>query len=165
MSNKNNKRRPPSVKAKIDKLYDNPDSVIRASASVTVAGAVSIHGLRVMDSSKGLFVGMPTRSYEDKNGKTKYVDMAHPITAEAREAISDSVLKASNYLNGQFLEHLLDYISEYSDGVVIPDKDFESKNLNILSWQSRLVLYVVVIAIPLLILLAGILIWSKRRHL
>ena len=79
--------------------------------------------------------------------------------------ISDSVLKASNYLNGQFLEHLLDYISEYSDGVVIPDKDFESKNLNILSWQSRLVLYVVVIAIPLLILLAGILIWAKRRHL
>ncbi len=94
MSNNNNKRRPPSVKTKIDKLYDNPDSVIRASASVTVAGAVSIHGLRVMDSSKGLFVGMPTRSYEDKNGKTKYVDMAHPITAEAREAISDSVLKA-----------------------------------------------------------------------
>ncbi len=79
--------------------------------------------------------------------------------------ISDSVLKASNYLNGQFVEHVLDYISEYSDGVVIPDKDFESTMLNILSWQSRLVLYVVVIAIPLLILAAGILIWSKRRHL
>ena len=79
--------------------------------------------------------------------------------------ISDSVLEASNYLNAQFLEHVLDYISEYSDGVVIPDKDFESKMLNILSWQSRLVLYVVVIAIPLLILAVGILIWSKRRHL
>ena len=79
--------------------------------------------------------------------------------------ISDSVLEASNFLNGQFLEHVLDYISEYSDGVVIPDKDFESTTLNILSWQSRVVLYVVVIAIPLLILAAGILIWSKRRHL
>ena len=79
--------------------------------------------------------------------------------------ISDSVLEASNFLNGQFLEHVLDYISEYSDGVVIPDKTFESTTLNILSWQSRVVLYVVVIAIPLLILLAGILIWSKRRHL
>ena len=79
--------------------------------------------------------------------------------------ISDTVLQASNYLNGQFVEHVLDYISEYSDGVVIPDKTFESKMLNILSWQSRLVLYVVVIAMPLLILLAGILIWSKRRHL
>lgn len=93
-NNKDNKLRTPKISAKIDRLYDNPDNVIKASASVTVAGAVSIHGLRVMDSSKGLFVGMPTRSYEDKNGKTKYVDMAHPITAEAREAISDSVLKA-----------------------------------------------------------------------
>ena len=79
--------------------------------------------------------------------------------------ISDSVLKASNYLNGQFMEHVLDYISEYSDGIVIPDKNFESTMLNILSWQSRLVLYLVVIALPLLILVAGILIWSKRRHL
>ena len=79
--------------------------------------------------------------------------------------ISDSVLEASNYLNAQFVEHVLDYISEYSDGVVIPDKNFESKMLNILSWQSRLVLYIVVIAIPLLILVVGILIWSKRRHL
>ena len=79
--------------------------------------------------------------------------------------ISDSVLEASNYLNAQFVEHVLDYISEYSDGVVIPDKNFESTMLNILSWQSRLVLYIVVIAIPLLILLVGILIWSKRRHL
>ncbi len=79
--------------------------------------------------------------------------------------ISDSVLKASNYLNGQFMEHVLDYISEYSDGVVIPDKDFESTMLNILSWQSRLVLYIVVIALPLMILVVGILIWSKRRHL
>ena len=79
--------------------------------------------------------------------------------------ISDSVLAASNYLNGQFVEHVLDYISEYSDGVVIPDKNFESTMLNILSWQSRMVLYVVVIALPLAILAAGILIWSKRRHL
>ena len=79
--------------------------------------------------------------------------------------ISDTVLQASNYLNGQFVEHVLDYISEYSDGVVIPDKNFESTMLNLLSWQSRLVLYIVVIALPLLILVAGILIWSKRRHL
>ena len=79
--------------------------------------------------------------------------------------ISDTVLQASNYLNGQFVEHVLDYISEYSDGVVIPDKNFESTMLNLLSWQSRLVLYIVVIALPLLILVVGILIWSKRRHL
>ena len=79
--------------------------------------------------------------------------------------ISDSVLEASNFLNAQFLEHTLDYISEYSDGVVIPDKDFEATTLSILTWQSRVVLWVVVIAMPLAILLVGVLIWSKRRHL
>ena len=93
-NNKDNKRRTPKISAKIDRLYDNPDNVIKASASVFIADAVAIHELRVMDSSKGLFVGMPTRSYEDRNGSTKYVDIAHPITAEMREALNDSVLKA-----------------------------------------------------------------------
>ena len=79
--------------------------------------------------------------------------------------ITNSILEASNFLNASFLEQVLDYMSEYSDGIVIPDKDFESTALSILSWQSRIVLWVVVIAIPLAILVAGVLIWSKRRHL
>ena len=79
--------------------------------------------------------------------------------------ITDSVLEATNYLNAQFMEHVLDYISEYSDGIVIPDKNFESKTLSILTWQARIVLWVVVIGLPLLIILCGVLVWSRRRHL
>ncbi len=81
--------------------------------------------------------------------------------------ITDSVLSpdASNFLNAQFLEHVIDYISEYSDAVVIPDKNFESTTLNILTWQVRIVLWVVVIALPLAILAIGVVIWAKRRHL
>lgn len=79
--------------------------------------------------------------------------------------ISDSVLEASNFLNAQFLEKIVDYISEYNDIVVIEDKDFESTTLNILTWQIRVVLWVVVIALPLAILAIGVIIWSKRRHL
>jgi hypothetical protein len=81
--------------------------------------------------------------------------------------ISDSVLtpKASNFLNAQFIETVVDYISEYNDVVVIEDKNFESNTLNILTWQVRVVLWVVVIAMPLAILVIGIIIWSKRRHL
>ena len=81
--------------------------------------------------------------------------------------ISDSVLtpKASNFLNAQFIETVVDYISEYNDVVVIEDKNFESNTLNILTWQVRVVLWVVVIAMPLAILAIGIIIWSKRRHL
>lgn len=116
-NNKNHKpRRAPSVRAKIDRLYDDPDSVIRAYASVNVAGALAIHELRVMDSEKGLFVAIPSRSYEDRNGETKYADIAHPITAEAREAINDSVLKA--YENALVEEHAQngeDNVSDYDD--------------------------------------------------
>ena len=83
----------PRINAKIDNLVDN-DTNLRAFASVTVGGAVAIHGLRVMDSKKGLFVSMPSYSFEDSNGETKYADYAHPISKEAREAINSKVLDA-----------------------------------------------------------------------
>ena len=41
-----------------------------------------------------LFVSMPSYSYEDSNGETKYADYAHPISKEAREAINSKVLDA-----------------------------------------------------------------------
>lgn len=83
----------PRINAKIDRLVDN-NTNLRAFASVTVGGAVAIHGLRVMDSQKGLFVSMPSYSYEDNNGETKYADYAHPISKEARDAINTKVLDA-----------------------------------------------------------------------
>ena len=83
----------PRINAKIDNLVDN-DTNLRAFASITVGGAVAVHGLRVMDSKKGLFVSMPSYSYEDHNGETKYADYAHPISKEARDAINTKVLDA-----------------------------------------------------------------------
>ena len=83
----------PRINAKIDNLVDN-DTTLRAFASITVGGAVAVHGLRVMDSKKGLFVSMPSYSYEDHNGETKYADYAHPISKEARDAINTKVLDA-----------------------------------------------------------------------
>ena len=63
-NNQNQQQRKPStphISAKIDKLL-NSDGNTRAYASVNIAGAVAIHGLRVIDSRKGVFVSMPTRS-------------------------------------------------------------------------------------------------------
>lgn len=92
-ANSNRKQSLPRINAKIDNLVDN-DTNLRAFASVTVGGAVAIHGIRVMDSKKGLFVSMPSYSYEDKNGETQYADYAHPISKEARNAINEKVLDA-----------------------------------------------------------------------
>ena len=37
---------------------------------------------------------MPSYSYEDHNGETKYADYAHPVSKEARDAINTKVLDA-----------------------------------------------------------------------
>ena len=93
-NNNTGKKAPtPRISAKIDNLVGN-NTNLRAFASITIGGAVAVHGLRVMDSKKGLFVSMPSYSYEDHNGETKYADYAHPISKEARDAINTKVLDA-----------------------------------------------------------------------
>ncbi len=79
--------------------------------------------------------------------------------------MSDSVLKQSNFLNKQFLYHVIKYISSYEDAVVIQDKNFESDTLTILAWQKRAVLWLVVLALPLAVLAFGVVVWARRKHL
>ena len=75
-NNNTGKKAPtPRISAKIDNLVDN-NTNLRAFASIT------------------LFVSMPSYSYEDHNGETKYADYAHPISKEARDAINTKVLDA-----------------------------------------------------------------------
>ena len=79
------------VNAKITKIIDKPDSSIKAFASVTLDGYFAVHGIKVCDGEKGLFVSMPSISYTS-NGETKYRDTFHPITKGARDALNQEVL-------------------------------------------------------------------------
>ena len=72
----------PTVSVRIDRMVDRADSKVRAYASANIGRAFAIHGIRVVDSQKGLFVQMPQRSFQ-KDGTTKYEDVFHPITAGA----------------------------------------------------------------------------------
>lgn len=87
------KNKVPTITAKIDRLVDYEGSNVRAIASANIGGAYAIHGLKVMDSEKGLFVSMPSNKYE-KNGQTQYNETFHPITKEAREELNGAVLDA-----------------------------------------------------------------------
>ena len=83
----------PTVTVRIDRMVDRADSKVRAYASANIGRAFAIHGIRVVDSQKGLFVQMPQRSFQ-KDGTTKYEDVFHPITAEARTELNSAVLSA-----------------------------------------------------------------------
>ena len=84
---------PPEVTAKITWVNDDPAANKRASANITIAKCFTIHGLSVMNSSKGLFVAMPTKVKQD-HGTNKYYEIAHPVTASMRQLISERVISA-----------------------------------------------------------------------
>ncbi len=92
-ASKQNRQDYPTVSVRIDRMVDREDSKVKAYASANIGGAFAIHGIRVVDSQKGLFVQMPQRSYE-KDGATKYEDIFHPITADARTELNSAVLSA-----------------------------------------------------------------------
>lgn len=62
---------------------------LKAYADVTFEECFVIHGLKVIDGQKGMFVAMPSRKMPDG----EYKDIAHPITPELRKEITESVIK------------------------------------------------------------------------
>lgn len=83
----------PSLYAKIDRLVDYEGSKVKAFASVTIGNAFAVHGIRIVESEKGPFVAMPSSSYQ-KDGKTEYNDIFHPITGDARTELNNHILEA-----------------------------------------------------------------------
>ena len=66
---------------------------LKAFATVTFDGMFRVHGIRLAESRTGLNIFMPQRTFE-KNGKTQYADVFHPITAGARNALKAAVIDA-----------------------------------------------------------------------
>lgn len=91
---KGQKQKNPSIQVRIDRLNDYEGSNIKAFASANIGGAFAIHSIRVVDSQKGMFVAMPQSSHRDGNGNTKYSDIFHAVTAEARNELNKKVMDA-----------------------------------------------------------------------
>lgn len=73
---------------------------VKAAASVCFDGQFVVHGIRIIEGPNGLFVSMPAR----KTTGGDYRDLAHPVTADAREMIQDAVLLAYEEWAGQQAE-------------------------------------------------------------
>ena len=66
---------------------------LKAFATVTFDGMFRVHGIRLAESKQGLNIFMPQRTFE-KNGKTLYTDVFHPITGGARAMLKEAVIDA-----------------------------------------------------------------------
>ena len=68
----------------------NAEGKMKAVVSVTFDDAFVVHDVKVVEGMNGIFVAMPSR----KTPEGEYRDIAHPISAAAREVIQQAVLKA-----------------------------------------------------------------------
>jgi stage V sporulation protein G len=63
---------------------------LRAFASITFDNWFVVRGLKIIESTNGTFVAMPSR----KRSNGEYQDIAHPISREAREWLENAVITA-----------------------------------------------------------------------
>jgi stage V sporulation protein G len=68
----------------------NTEGKMKAVVSVTFDNAFVVHDVKVVEGMNGIFVAMPSR----KTPEGDFRDIAHPISAAAREVIQTAVLKA-----------------------------------------------------------------------
>lgn len=81
---------PLSMKVDVKISSIRPEGNIRAYASINLNDCFAIRNVKVMDSTKGLFVAMP--SYKAGNGE--YKDICFPVTKEFREQMNNAVIDA-----------------------------------------------------------------------
>ena len=86
----------PNISVRIDKLYDDDSKKLKAFASANI-GPFAVHGIRVFENEKGMFVSMPSVSYKDAQGNTQYDDVFHPVTKDARDALVKNVIDEYNH--------------------------------------------------------------------
>ncbi len=94
-------------------------------------------------------------------------DSSHLIVIGSYDALSSSALSASAFNNAAYFVNLFNTIAARDEiGITIEGKDLDSSELGATSAASISVLGVIVrYIIPLLIVLAGVVVWIRRRHL
>ena len=63
------------------------DPKVKAYTSITFDNILVVHGIKILDGKKGIFVAMPSRRSGDK-----FKDLVHPLNTEFRKVIQDRIL-------------------------------------------------------------------------
>ncbi len=64
------------------------DGKLRAVVSITLDDVFVVHDIKVIEGDRGLFIAMPSK----KGADGEFKDIAHPINAETRELVQQTIL-------------------------------------------------------------------------
>lgn len=79
----------------------NFNEKIESIGKIYIDKCFVIDGVRVIESEKGSFVAMPTKTTEGKDGKIEYSEVCYPVTKEFREQLYGEIMKKSNEVKEQ----------------------------------------------------------------
>ena len=82
---------------------------IKASASITIENAITIHDLKVIEGNKGLFVAMPSRKGADGG----LYDIVHPADAATRDQIREAVMTVYGNMADKVPDEYEGYVRDY----------------------------------------------------
>jgi stage V sporulation protein G len=70
-------------------VVENPTNKVVGTATIIIDECFVVKGLKIFDGANGFFVSMPNKKAQEG----EYKDIAFPITKEAREQITQTVLQ------------------------------------------------------------------------
>ena len=76
-----------NIEVKIAKIFPK-DEKLKAIVNATLDSSFAVHGIRIFDSEKGLFVTMPSQ----KTATGEFKDVFHAVNNEARKKLVNAVL-------------------------------------------------------------------------
>ena len=81
--------------------------------------------------------------------------------------IGDSDFANNSYLqnsgNGDLFLNEVNYLAEEEDKITIRPKEVDDRRVNLTEKDNKIILYSTVFALPLLIVIGGVLVYMKRR--
>lgn len=81
------------------KIFNVGKDNLKAFASITIDECFVVTGIKVLEGSKGLFIGMPS----NKTSEGEYKDIVFPIKKETREDLQKLIIEKYNDVNSNSL--------------------------------------------------------------
>ena len=82
------------INVKVRRLIIRESTPVKAICSVTLGDQYAVHGVKVIETNGTRIMAMPHESFKDTENNTKYRDIFHPVTSDARRAMEAAVFAA-----------------------------------------------------------------------
>ncbi len=78
---------------------------------------------------------------------------------------SDNYLASSTYLNQQLFVNVINDFNPMGESVIISTKSLATDEMSVQAWQATIIFWLLVVVLPVLFLIAGTMVWFRRRNM